>query len=93
MALPYETECAACGGFGCEKCDNGVIKLTGCPLQEIPSDVWDMLEYAELYRKGLAPEPGGVLDQAVGFTAACRFVWAEEARLKAELMTKDSRGT
>jgi len=63
-----------------------VVRLTACPRRVIPPDVWDLLHYAELYRKGLPPEPGGALDQAAGFAAACRFVWAEQARLKAELL-------
>jgi hypothetical protein len=63
-----------------------VLRLTQCPKAAIPAEVWDLLDYADLYRRGLAPEPGGALDQAAGFVAACRFAWAQQARLKAELM-------
>jgi len=48
--------------------------------------VWDLLDYAALYRRGLPPVAGGALDQAAAFTAACRFVWAEQDRLKADLL-------
>ena len=44
--------------------------------------MWLLLDYAELYRKGLPPEPGGALDQAEGFMDACRVVWSQEERLK-----------
>ncbi len=63
--------------------------LAGCPRRLIPADVWELLDYAELYRKGLPPEPGGALDQAAGFTLACRIVWAEQERMKAAVWAKD----
>lgn len=79
-----------CDGFGCEMCreTGGVLRLTGCPKTLIPRDVWDVIGEAEMYKRGLPPIAGGTLDQAAGFTAACKFVWAEEDRMKADAMSK-----
>jgi hypothetical protein len=71
-------ECTRCGGHGCQECDVGRIEITGCPLELITPDIWELLELAELYKKGLPPVDGGVLDQAADFVTACRFVWSEE---------------
>lgn len=40
---------------------------------------------AELTKQGLPPVHGGALDQAQKFLDACRFIWAEISRHKAEL--------
>lgn len=40
---------------------------------------------ADFFKKGLPPVYGGVLDQAQIFLDAARFIWAEEARWRAEL--------
>ncbi len=82
--MPYATECPACGGRGCEHCDDGALLLTGCPRKTVSADVWDLLEYADLFRKGCPPEPGGVLDQASAFVTAARFAWSERDRVKAD---------
>ena len=44
-----------------------------------------MVDAAAMYEKGLPPEHGGTLDQAADFVRACRAVWHEEARVKAEV--------
>jgi len=90
--MPYETQCAACDGAGCEKCHDGIVRLTGCPRREIGADIWELLEYAELFRRGLAPEPGGALDQAAAFLRACGFIWGEQQRIEAEIMNDLSAG-
>ena len=64
------------------------MRLTGCPKRVIPAEAWEVLDHAELYAKGLAPEPGGSLDQAACFVSACRFVWAENARIRADAMER-----
>jgi glycine/D-amino acid oxidase-like deaminating enzyme len=61
--------------------------VTGCPLEDLPAVVWDILEAAELMRKGLPPVAGGLLDQARGFVDAARYVWAT----RRELMDGDLR--
>ena len=74
--------CPRCGGNngeGCDECDHGRIEITECPLELITPDVWEAIEYAELYEKGLPPVAGGVLNQAKIFIEACRQIWAEQA--------------
>jgi len=41
-----------------------------------------MIEYAELYEKGIPPMAGGALDQLVVFVDACRCIWREQAYWK-----------
>ena len=81
-------ECPACGGYA-EKCDfckrTGAVDVTDCPLELIDYDVWELLDLAGLYKKGLPPESGGALDQAFCFVQGCRFVWNEEQYWKAKL--------
>jgi hypothetical protein len=72
---PAAGKCLACGG-------SGRAVLTTCPLRVIPADVWECLDLAELFEKGLAPLAGGTLDQTASFTDAARIVWAEQARVK-----------
>jgi hypothetical protein len=61
-----------------------VIHLARCPLIEVPSAVWELTEMADLYKKGLPPVAGGVLDQAAAFVSGCRCYWNECERIKAE---------
>jgi len=63
----------------------GTFDLTECPLDYVGQEVWDAIEMAELYEKGLPPVAGGSLDQCRSFLAACRMVWADQRRWKAEL--------
>lgn len=62
-----------------------MLSLTGCPRDTIPRAAWEAVDAAEMYAKGLPPEHGGTLDQAADFVKACRVVWNEEARCKAEV--------
>jgi len=62
-----------------------------CPLKMVPADIWELLEFADLYAKGLPPIAGGTLDQAKGFTQACSFIWREEEYWKAKLDPTGSR--
>jgi hypothetical protein len=59
--------------------------VIGCPLEIIPAESWQVIEMAGLYKKGLAPTAGGVLQQARTFLAAARFVWADQARWRVRL--------
>ncbi len=52
----------------------------------MPDDVWEAIELARLFRRGIPPIAGGVLDQTAKFLEAAKFVWAEEAGLKTEIM-------
>lgn len=65
-----------CGGAG-------MIEIADCPLRIVPVDVWEIVDMAELYEKGLPPVAGGSLDQARVFLVACRAIWADQAREKA----------
>jgi len=85
--MPYETQCPSCDGRGCDDCDGrGAIRLTGCPRTAIPRAAWETIDAAEMLEKGLPPEHGGMLDQAADFIRAARFVWAEQARCRAQEM-------
>lgn len=48
-------------------------------------DVWEAIEYAELYRQGLPPVAGGALDQSKSFVVAARQIMAEENYWKKRL--------
>jgi len=77
-------ECPACGGSGCEECgETGRLDFYGCPWIEIPPIVWETIELAGLYKRGLPPIAGGALDQARAFVDAARFVWHCQAEQRA----------
>lgn len=79
-------ECVSCGGIGCDKCgDTGRMNIIGCPQMIITPDVWEIIELAELYEKGLPPVAGGSLDQAKSFVSACKFIWSEQQAWKNKL--------
>lgn len=59
--------------------------MTECPLEYAGEDVWEAIEMAGFFDKGLPPVHGGVLDQTQIFLDAARFIWAEQARWRAEL--------
>lgn len=59
--------------------------MTGCPKEYVTSDVWDVLEGAELYEKGLPPVAGGIVDQCKCFTQSCRMIWREQRYWKNKL--------
>jgi len=79
-------ECIKCGGSGCAECKGtGRLTITDCPLKLITSDVWEVIEYAKLYQKGLPPIHGGALDQAQNFIEVSRFIFREQAYWKNKL--------
>ena len=91
---PALIECAGCAGSGCDACEQvGEIRLTKCPREAVAEDVWRLIEMADLTKRGLPPVGGGALDQAQKFLDACRFVWAEESRLRAEILGLDREET
>ena len=47
-----------------------------------------MIREADMCKRGLLPIAGGTLDQAAGFMTACRFIWAEQDRMKADAMSR-----
>lgn len=66
----------------CDECDDGHFTIAECPKRLVDGEIIETIELAGMYEKGLPPVAGGVLDQAHWFAAACRFVWAEQSRLK-----------
>ena len=62
------TACPACGG-------SGEFELSGPVGEAVPRWAWAVLETAELWEKGLAPEAGGQLDQPAALLAASRICW------------------
>ena len=82
---PIDVGCPNCRGAGCPECDDlGRWELAQCPLEYVDGEIWELIELANLFRKGLAPISGGVLDQAAGFVAAAQLVWSETALRKAQ---------
>lgn len=76
-------DCVMCSGNGCDECnESGIIEITDCPLVLIPKDVWEVIEFADLYEKGLPPIAGGSLDQMKGFILAANFIFKEKAYWK-----------
>ena len=72
-------ECPDCNGSGCPICDDiGTLDLIGCPLEIIDPGTWELIDYADLYRKGLPPVAGGALDQTAFFLAAARWIFSEQ---------------
>lgn len=47
-------------------------------MEYITNDVWQAIEYAELYKKGLPPIAGGALDQAYNFIQAYKYISSEQ---------------
>lgn len=48
----------------------------------VTSDIWQAIELAGLYEKGLPVEHGGSLDQAGIFIATAEFIWQQENQYK-----------
>ncbi len=77
--------CPACNDTGCDECkQNGRIEIVGCPLEYVTDNVWEVIRFAELYKKGLPPVHGGALDQAYCFIRAAEFIFSEIAVCKRE---------
>ena len=81
-----EILCPVCEGLSCEECNpEGKIKITCCPLEIITDDVLEVIEYADLFEKGLPPVAGGVLNQAKIFVEAARYIMDEKRYWKKKL--------
>lgn len=69
----------------CDACDgSGVFEVICCPLEWIEERIWQMIELAELYEKGLPPVAGGALDQTAYFVRFAKQVMDESAQYKLE---------
>lgn len=58
--------------------------MTDCPAEYV-GGFWEVIEYAELFEKGLPPIAGGAMDQTRWFVSACRLIWADQAYWKRQL--------
>lgn len=80
---PIEIECPNCDGAGCDKCRQGMVRITGCP-NEYCLSIAPLVSLAELFKKGIPPVAGGVLDQSVWFVEAARILDRESAMIERE---------
>lgn len=76
-----ELDCPECAGKGCDRCQDGIFKIEGCP-NAYCRDVSDTIDLIEEYQKGMQPVAGGVLDQSAYFIEAVKFLRREEALVK-----------
>ena len=86
--LDYSTECPACDGAGCEHCEDGQIRLRGCPREVVPGWAWEVLGSARDIEHGLLPASGGTADQAAAYMRAARFVNGRVALKQAEKLER-----
>jgi hypothetical protein len=87
--MPVEIRCVVCGGENfteCPACEKtGRMSIIGCPDKLITPDIWEAIELADLWEKGIAPVLGGSLDQANSFVTAAAFIFSERQFWKAKL--------
>lgn len=74
---PGELVCVECGGAGCRACTGGYMTWTGCPRQLVRAGAWDIVEAADLARRGTWPLAGGWLDQTETCVDGVRFFMRE----------------
>ena len=53
------------------------FELTTCPYNIIGPEMQRIVQMANLYKQGLAPVAGGVLDQSDFFIWASSYYWSE----------------
>jgi hypothetical protein len=87
-AEPLLLRCTRCNGDGCGECEDGYVRVTGCPYRMIPEDVADLFKYYDDTKAGLPPVHGGGLDQTQSFINACRIVRAEDAYWESRAFAK-----
>lgn len=78
-------QCTACGGSGCDECQDGYVRVATCPKEWIGTEIWRTMLFSDLYQKGNPPVAGGALDQTNWFLQFCMLAWSEEAYWKAKL--------
>lgn len=81
---PIEIECPECRGNGCQHCNQGRMTITGCPNKEC-STMYQFVQLADLFSKGILPTAGGALDQSASFIEAVQFYESDLAAVRAEL--------
>jgi len=76
-------ECPQCDGFGCDECNQGQIRIDGCP-QQYCKEIVQSIGLIDLFNKGLPPIAGGTLDQSVWFLEAVNVLSNAETQAKNE---------
>jgi len=56
--------------------------IASCPYKLIDEPTMQAIHIAGFWKKGLPPVAGGMLDQTVSITQACRFIWDEQQQWK-----------
>jgi len=62
--------------------------VAGCTADFV-GDIWEVINVADLFHKGLPPDPGGVLDQCQWFIETAGYYRQEQSRAKAEEQGKN----
>ncbi len=55
-----------------------------CPAEFVGADIWTVLRFAALARRGAWPVAGGTLDQCRWFVDAAAWIWNEQAHWRAK---------
>jgi hypothetical protein len=76
-----DIECPSCNGRGCDECNMGLIRLGKCPNKDC-SDMYQVIQLADLFEKGIMPIQGGALDQSSWFVDAVSYLKSEESRAR-----------
>jgi len=80
---PFDFACPECDERGCPECGvRGSFTVDVCPLAFAGREIFEVLFYADLFKRGLPPVAGGALDQSAWFTQAAHFAWAEASRFR-----------
>lgn len=71
--------CPVCQDRGCSECvGRGRIDIGCCPLDYVTGEINDLLDYVELFEKGLPPVAGGTLDQSKNFLIVADLIFKEQ---------------
>lgn len=78
-----------CQGHGCDGCDDGYVRIQGCPTR-FCSSIAEVVDLIDMANKGHMPVSGGVLDQSAGFVEAVQQFNNEMARVRNEQLSRHS---
>lgn len=85
--FPAEMECPACGGEGCEHCENGWYTVTQCPSKYIGQELISDISIVSASENHL-PVSGGLLDQSAWWFELRQLLRSEEHRITEEQMKR-----
>lgn len=81
-------DCPECEGEDerCKECGGkGSFDITGCPREIIDYETQAIIEYAELFYKGIPPVGRGALEQTYWFLSAARYFKYVDGFVKAKM--------